>query len=89
MQKACHSFFAFERHGKRRVRPSLPESEARGRLGEAAMKESFPETDLCSVQSCREGKHGGIGRDQLGLRVRRALVQPRSQARHHLGKGKN
>lgn len=29
--------------------------------GEAAMKESFPETDLCSVQSCQEGKHGGIG----------------------------
>lgn len=61
-------------HGKRRVGPSLQENEARGRLGEAAMKESFPEIDLCSVQSCREGYHGGIGRDQLGLTVWRALV---------------
>lgn len=87
-QMARHGFFAFDGHGKRRVSPSLQENEARGRLGEASMKEPFPETDLCSVQSRREGKRGTVGRDPLGLTVRRVLVQPRGQAGHHLGKGK-
>lgn len=52
------------------------------------MKEPFPETELCSVQGCREGKHGAVGRDLWGLTVRRVLEQPRGQASHHLGKGK-
>lgn len=57
-------------------------------MREAATKGLLPETDLCSVQSCREGKCGGIGRDQLGLTVRRILIQPRGQARLLLGKRK-
>lgn len=62
----------------------MQESEARGRLGEAGMKEPCPKTDVCSVLSCREGHR----RDPLGLTVRMDLVQPRGQARNHFGQGK-
>ena len=51
-------FLCFKGFGKRRVSLNLQESEARGRFGEAATKEPFLETDLCRVQSCRDGRHG-------------------------------